>query len=365
MQKILFTLLFAVLIPSAYAEINQSWLDNKVQAFVKDKPVKAMIYGLWINGEPVSIAALGETMTAVPATSKMHFRIGGVTETMLTTLFMQLVEQNKLTLDAKVERWFPDLPNAKEVTLKMLANGTSGYPDYVYNKKFNEVDNNNPFKKWTDKELLDFAFMEPPLFKPGTNQHYSHTDYVILGSILAQATNKSLAELLQSYILTPVAMSETQFNLTAEIPSPVLHSFSNVRSIYEDATFWSPSWTASSGSMVSTIADLGKWANTWLQGSLLTAKSTTELRAPDTVGKGSNRADLYFAMGFGVVNHWLMQNPAFGGYSGIFAALPEKNMVFIAFNTLSAEDKTNANLSKALWLDLAPELAPEYPLPKF
>lgn len=366
MTKPLFLLFFFLsLQPFAHAEIKQDWLDKKIQHFVEKKPVKAMIYGLWIQGEPISIKALGESMTAVPAASKMHFRIGGITETMLTTVLMQLVEQNKLSLDAKVARWFPDLPNAKEVSLKMLANGTSGYPDYVFNKKFDEIDSKQPFKKWSDKELLDLAFLEPPLFKPGTNQHYSHTDYILLGSILSQATHKPIAQLLQTHILAPLGLKETRFDLTAEIPSPVLHSFSSVRTIYEDATFWSPSWTASSGSMVSTIEDLGKWANAWLQGSLLTAASTRQLRAADNVGKGSNKSNLYFAMGFGVANHWLMQNPAFGGYSGIFAVLPEKNIVFIAFNTIQPEDKTNSNWSKILWQELGAELSPENPVPKF
>ncbi len=89
------------------------------------------------------------------------------------------------------------------------------------------------------------------------------------------------------------------------------------------------------------------------------------MRAPDTVGKGANRSDLYFAMGFAVANHWLFQNPAFGGYHGVFAVLPEKNIVFIAYNTLNNDAKTNENLSVNLWKDLAGELAPEYPLPKF
>ncbi|CDZ76288.1 D-alanyl-D-alanine carboxypeptidase precursor [Legionella massiliensis] len=364
MSKMLIVSLLAVL-PClqnpAYAEISQSWLDAKIQAFIKDKPVKAMIYGLWINGEPVSVQATGESMTAVPATKDMHFRIGGVTETMLTTLLMQMVEQKVVKLDDKISRWYPDLPNADLVNLKMLANCTSGYPDFVYNKKFIDVALNQPFKQWTDKELIDFAFMEAPLFKPDTDQHYTHTDFVLLGAILSQAGKKPLKGLLHSYILKPLAMRGTEFNLTATMLSPTLHSFSQDRGVYEDATFWDPSWTAASGAVNSTIDDLGRWAEAWMQGNLLSAESTQKLRAPDTVGKGKNREDRYFAMGFAVVNHWLIQNPRFGGYSGFFAVLPEKNMVFIAFNTLKADDKESPNFSMELWKQLAGELAPEYP----
>lgn len=354
-----------VLQTNVHATVNDTWIDKEIQAYIQNKPVKAIIYGLWINGEPVSINALGNSMTAVPATEDMHFRIGGVTETMLTTVLMRRVELNKLSLDSTVSLWFPDLPNANQVTLKMLANGTSGYPDYVYNKKFIDIAINQPFKQWSDKELLDYAFQEEPLFQPGTDQHYSHTDYVILGSILSRESNKPLKELFHSFILNQLGMKKTEFNRTASIPSPVLHSFSHDRSVYEDATFWNPSWTSSSGAMISTISDLGRWANAWMQGSLLTTESSQKLRAPDTVGKGKNKPDLYFAMGFGVVNHWLMQNPSFGGYSGVFAVLPEKNIVLIAFNTVGENYEGNTNLSVALWKLLAADLAPEYPLPEF
>jgi len=367
-MRLLMLTFFFVLFTAAtqtYAAIDKNTLDQKIQTLLQDKPVKGMIYGLWVNGKPVSINAIGDSMTAVPATTDMHFRIGGVTETMLTTLLMQLVEQKQISLDDKIARWYPNLPNANNVTVNMLANCTSGYPDYVYNEKFIDDVLTHPFKQWSDQALFDYAFMKPQVFAPGTNQHYTHTDYVILGGILSKVSKMPLAELFQSHILKKLSMQNTVFNRTATIPSPVLHSFSNDRKVYEEATFWDPSWTASSGSMVSQISDLGIWANAWMKGSLLSKKSTQQLRSPDTVGKGNNKENLYFAMGFGVANHWLIQNPAFGGYSGVFAVLPEKNLVFIAFNTLkeNATD-TTGNLSLKLWQNLAADLAPDYPAPE-
>ncbi|WP_298626458.1 serine hydrolase [uncultured Legionella sp.] len=369
MQKItrlVFILVLVMMQHVVNAALTQEKLDKEVQAFVKNQPVKAMIYGLWMNGKPISINAIGDSMTKVSATKEMHFRIGGVTETMLTTLLMQMVEQKKVKLSDTIDQWYPDLPNASRVTLKMLANCTSGYPDYVYNKKFIDAVINHPFKYWSDKELLDYALMQDPVFKPGTNQHYSHTDYVLLGSILKQVNEEPINALFHEGIFNELGMKNTRFNRTAPIACPVLHSFSQDRGVYEDATFWSPSWTSTSGSIVSTIQDLGVWANAWMNGSLLSEKSTQQLRAPETVGKGNNTPSRYFAMGFAVANHWLIQNPSFGGYSGIFAVLPEKRIVFIAFNTLKpVSTENNTNFSMELWKQLAGKLAPEFPLPSF
>ncbi|MBL7480124.1 beta-lactamase family protein [Legionella sp. 27fs60] len=360
--SVLFIISLLLIKIDAYSMIDKKWIDTKINNFVNDHPVKAITYGLWINGKPISIHALGKSMTAVPATTAMHFRIGGITETMLTTLLMQMVEQKIVSLDDKVSNWFPNLPNANRVTLKMLANCTSGYPDYVYNKKFIEVNTNHPFKLWTDNEIIEYAMMDSPLFQPGTNQKYSHTDYVLLADILSRASHKSLKLLYKSGILDKLDLTNSQYIRTANIPYPVLHAFTQDRGVYEDSTFWNPSWT-SFAAMISTISDLGVWANAWMNGSLLSENSTKILRSADTVGKGTNTNDAYFAMGFEVVNHWLLQNPSFGGYSGVFAVLPEKKLVFIAFNTVKKNQKDSANLSMDLWRYLAPDLAPEYPIP--
>jgi D-alanyl-D-alanine carboxypeptidase len=310
-----------------------------------------MIYGLWINGKPILFQASGETMTGVPATTDMHFRIGGVTETMLTTLLMKLSDNNTLTLSDTINKWYPKLPNASQVTLKMLANGTSGYPDYVYNKRFLKDLEAHPFKKWTTQELINYAFEEVSVFKPGTNQHYSHTDYVILGAILSIAAHKSIDKLYETYIFNPLNMNNTRYALTADILPPVLHSFSNDRHFYEDSTFWNPSWTSSSGAVVSNLSDIGKWGNAWMNSTLLPIKDTLQLRAPDTVGKGRNTKNIYFAMGFITINGWIAQNPSFGGYSGFFAVLPKKKVVFAAFNT-NKESASDENLSQKLWQQL-------------
>lgn len=354
----------------AYSSIDKSKLLAQLGVTIESNSVKSLIYGLWIDGNPVSIDALGVSMTGVPATTKMHFRIGGVNETIQTTMLMQLVERNKIKLNDPISPWFLTFPKADKITIKMLANSTSGIPDYVYNPKFLEIGDKDPFKKWTTGDLLDYAFLDDKKdfnFEPGTSQQYSHTNYVMLGHILEQVSKQKTNQLMKAFILDKLNMAETGFELTASMPQPVLHSFSEERKIYEDATFWDPSWTSYAGAVYSTIHDLGKWGNAWMEGTLISAASTEQLRAPDTAGKGNNTQENYFAMGFIVKNHWLIQNPAFGGYSGVIGVLPEKKIVFIAYNTMEKiSDKENEisskNQSVELFKEIVKKYAPEYPL---
>ena len=83
------------------------------------------------NGDKVVITkAFGKSMTGVPATKDMRFRNGAVAFAYVSTLLLQFVDEGKVELSDTIDRWLPDLPNSDKVTLKMLANQTSGYPDF-------------------------------------------------------------------------------------------------------------------------------------------------------------------------------------------------------------------------------------------
>src|SRR5215218_10928491 len=92
--------------------------------------VKAVIVRVTIDGQEIVTEALGESMTGVPATTEMHFRNGAVAISYMSTLLLRLVDQQTVSLDDPLATWVPDLPDAEDVTLRMLANMTAGYPDF-------------------------------------------------------------------------------------------------------------------------------------------------------------------------------------------------------------------------------------------
>ncbi len=69
-------------------------------------------------------------MTDVPASTDMHFRNGAVASEYLATLLLEYVDEDRLSLDDTIDHWMPMLPEANRVTLKMLTDQTSGYPDF-------------------------------------------------------------------------------------------------------------------------------------------------------------------------------------------------------------------------------------------
>ena len=91
-------------------------------------------------------------MTGMPATMAMHFRNGSVAFSYLTTLLMKFVDEHKISLKEKVARWLLTLPEANQVTVKTLANMTSGYPDYVTDPSSSPSSTRTPF---TSSQMLN------------------------------------------------------------------------------------------------------------------------------------------------------------------------------------------------------------------
>src|SRR6266481_8479284 len=111
---------------SATAQTSQpdqaSAITNIVQKAMKTEHLRAVIVKVTQGDKVVISQAFGESMNGVPATTAMHFRNGAIAFAYLDTLLMQFMDEHKVKLEDKIERWMPDLPRANKVTLKMLAN---------------------------------------------------------------------------------------------------------------------------------------------------------------------------------------------------------------------------------------------------
>jgi CubicO group peptidase (beta-lactamase class C family) len=201
-----------------------------VRDVMAEAHLKAAIVRVTVDGTEVVTEALGESMTGVPATTNMHFRNGAVAISYVATLLLELVDEKKVRLDDKLSKWLPEIPHADRVTLGQLAQMTSGYVDYVIgNTAMNAALYENPFRRWTTHDLLDFAVNRPLLYEPGTNWNYAHTNYVLLGLVLEKATGQDMPKLLSDKVLRPLGLTNTANSSTAEIPSPALHAFSSER----------------------------------------------------------------------------------------------------------------------------------------
>ena len=341
---------------------------------MEEHDLKAVLVRVTQDGEEVATVALGESMTGVPATEDMHFRSGAVAISYLGTVLLQLVDEDVIELDDTIDAWLPELPAADRITLRMLANSTSGYVDYVYMDSFQDTLFKDPFREWTPDELTKMATDEPLLYEPGTNWSYSHVNFVILGEALTAITGEPVEELIRERIIEPLGMEGTESHQTAEIPEPVLHAYSSERDTYEESTFWNPSWTTAEGAvMISDIHDLATSARAIGTGELVSADSHEEQIAPSVVGLGGptdtcpesvcleQQPTFYYGIGTAVLGGWVLQNPSFFGYGAVQAYLPSEDLAIAASATLGEDAEVGLNGGQKVFEEIAAELAPDNP----
>ena len=65
-----------------------------------------------------------------------HARIGSVTKSFVTTLLLRLAQEGRLSLDDPISRYVDGVPNGDAITLRQLANMTSGLADLFANQEF-------------------------------------------------------------------------------------------------------------------------------------------------------------------------------------------------------------------------------------
>ena len=282
----------------------------------------------------------------------------------------------------------PTLPEANKVTLKMLANQTTGYPDFETDPAWTAAFNANPFQIFTYQQRLNYAFSRPMQFKPGTNWSYAHTNFMILGHILSIIGKKPLATLLQEKVLGPMGLTNTTSSETSTIPEPVLHSYSSERkealhipskvNFYEEATYWNADWGTPVGANQTTnIYDMTKTAVAVGTGQLLSRSSYHAMTDPNLLGFGheqSNCAPSCFKQipaynfGLGVVRSgsWILQNPLVSGYSATEAYLPSQKIAIAvattfdaaAFNSQGVEPNASDTIFRLIGAYVAPSDAP-------
>jgi CubicO group peptidase (beta-lactamase class C family) len=327
----------------------------------------------------------------VPATAAMHFRNGAVAFQYVATLLMEFVDEHKVTLNDTIARWMPTLPEASKVTLKMLANQTTGYPDFETDPAWLAAFNADPFHIWTFDERLRYAFARPLQFAPGTNWSYSHTNFMILGEILAKIGGAPLATLLREKVLDRMGLTNTTSTETSEIPGPILHSFSSERrvavgippgrSFYEEATFWNAQWGTPIGANETTdINDVAATAVEVGTGALLSKSSYQAMTGPNLLGFGHPQANCapscfkqtnLYNFGLGVVRSgsWLLQDPLLSGVGSTEGYLPAQKIAIVAvvtflpgaFDGQGNYSNSSQQLFQAIGAYLAPDDAPPAP----
>jgi D-alanyl-D-alanine carboxypeptidase len=201
----------------------------------------------------------------------MQSPIGSVTKTFTAMLVLREIAAGRLALDDRLDRWYPAVPKADEITIAMLLNMSSGIADYVNADPIGIAEEiiADPKRRYRPDALIAKGAAMPRVFaEPGSAFAYSNTNTVILGRILERSTGRSLSELLAAHLFEPLGLSRSFLDNSGRLRAPHAQTYSNVFTIDPElppigrTTGWSQSVFWAAGGLASTIDDLGRWGRT-------------------------------------------------------------------------------------------------------
>jgi D-alanyl-D-alanine carboxypeptidase len=151
---------------------------------------------------------------------------GSTGKTFFAAVALQLIAAGRLDLDAPISKylgakpWFARLPNAKDITVRMLMTHTSGLVRYEMNPRFTADLRAQPDKAWTPEEEIAYL-IDPAPFAAGAGWDYSDTNYIVLGVILEGITGTRLYDEVDRRFLKPLKLAGVRPSTSRRIPGLV------------------------------------------------------------------------------------------------------------------------------------------------
>ncbi|MBT8126877.1 MAG: beta-lactamase family protein, partial [Gammaproteobacteria bacterium] len=95
-------------------------------------------------------------------------------------------------------------------TLHHLLSHTSGIFDYMNDDNSWRNDfSKDPRRDWSHNDIIAYLYDKPLLFEPGTDYHYSNSNYILVGRIIEQVSGQPLHQQIRQRILSPLNLRHT------------------------------------------------------------------------------------------------------------------------------------------------------------
>ncbi len=185
-------------------------------------------------------------------------RLGSITKQFTAVAVLMLVQEGKVSLADDLTKYLPDYPTGgRKITVAQLLNHTSGIKSYTSMADFFQL-------MRTDKtltELIDHFKNEPFDFEPGERWLYNNSAYILAGAVIEQASGMTYADFIEKRIFQPLGMTDSYYDVSDRIIPRRIRGYDGgeAEGSYANMPYLSMTLPHAAGSLMSTVADLGKW----------------------------------------------------------------------------------------------------------
>lgn len=270
-------------------------LQARLDAFTASRAVPGVTFSVRrADGTNISLASgLADMEEGSPMMPDAVMFSGSVGKTYAAAVILKLYEQGQVDLNARVadylqgEAWFPQIANAREITVEMLLNHTAGIPEYVYKKEIWQELRRNPDKVWSVGERLSFIAADLPPHPAGKGWAYADSHYLLLGRVIEKVTGRPYYDVLAEQILAPCRLDHTRPADRRALPglaagyTRLSEDLLLPRKVSGNGAYaFNPQLEWTGGGLVTTVSDLTSWARQLYGGAVLKPATKKRMLTP-------------------------------------------------------------------------------------
>ena len=217
-----------------------------------------------ISSYAVMVYKKGEkqTLLSPDVDEYTYFDIASMGKVLVTsTLILQAIDRNLLKLENTLQDFFANVPDEKKnITVKQLLTHMSGIVRHQLSSQAAEKGND-----FVAEEILS----HPLAFKPNENCIYSCNGMILLGFILEKIYGKTLEEIYNIHIKTPLGLKRTSFVIDMDEPNAAVcyrwERTENSKHRFDDENILVLKKAAGSGGQQSCLHDIERFAESVLR----------------------------------------------------------------------------------------------------
>jgi CubicO group peptidase (beta-lactamase class C family) len=280
-----------------------------------------------------------------PFTANTLASMGSITKAFTATAIMKLIEQNKLSPDDSLKKFFPKIPADKaSITIHQLLTHSSGFHEFL-------KQDGGDYEKIDKGEYLNRAFSEPLAFKPGEKAIYTNVGMSILAIIVEQISGLEYEQFMKKYLFDPTGIKNIGYHYPSSKSDTIAIGYQNgnpwgTHQQHYDKAGGGPYWNLKgNGGLEVSLNEMFLWANSITNHTILKESTIQKMFTPHI------QEDGYYgrsSFGYGCNISQSRRNTKMidnGGSNGIYFArlirLPEEGVVFYM---ITNESSVNTNM---------------------
>ncbi len=346
-------------------------LPGVIRAEMARWAVPGMTVGVLRDGE-VSVYGFGvaNVSTGAPVAPGTLFQIGSISKVFVATLVMRLVEAGKVTLDAPLNTYLPDLALVDatlpgRLTLRHVLTHTSGllgdhFPD--------EGLGDDALAKVVEK-MCDL----PQITPPDAGWSYCNSGFYLAGRVVEVVTGKTFEAAMQDEVFAPLGLTRATFFAHEAILHSAAAGHQHTDSGPEVAHPYPLARCANPpGGIIASVAELLSFAAFHMGDGtvgavgavggerVLSPESIKQMQTPQVRVNAEGEWGLGWSLGRAGGVRTIGHNGATNGFQAYLVAVPERNYAITMLTNSSRG--TSASRGIAKWA-LARDLGLETPEP--